>query len=575
MSEVKGTTSQGSVLSGVNQKSSGADFDMRSWQGLTGLLQAAREAHMDDTAYAAFRDIVLSYAQSGGDPALKSRIDAVVKTLRKTEEGTTQVPTEIQVITEPPAQKQRSGTQNETKIIPETKSTQPPVAPKEIVQRGGVRPTPVFGGVPTKPDTEVSISHLDEIDVSLTQEREVRLENPPDPMLVFIPELPKESEPEAKPIEVAVPQAEVTPSPITERPPMKTVEEYKARITEIKRIVHNEIGNPVTLMDAGNQLGRTYMNALLTAMKASGGSSPVGIDNAMQKLEEAFTQIQALGKKKPSPEAGSTTPEPVPAMPPQEATAPPIVPVEPLVSPKSELKPVPEPTLEAIPITENEIPVPEEIPAVVVEAPVMEVAPVLPKVGELVVPEVVRHEVSESVSIPRQESPVNLPVLEHHEEANIHRKAIPELDPPQSAISEVMFKHVASLGKEILPNPINTVHEIKDVVRDFELIDLESDEVTAALYQLLHEWSIFSSSGIFGTGPAGYDHPLYKQLEHLPMLTVANGGWDDAQPKHHQSIKDYINAWRHEQSISFSPTETFEHYLRRVVQRVLKRQKGR
>ena len=45
-----------------------------------------------------------------------------------------------------------------------------------------------------------------------------------------------------------------------------------------------------------------------------------------------------------------------------------------------------------------------------------------------------------------------------------------------------------------------------------------------------------------------------------------------ADPKIVKVIKQYVDAWHHEQGIIFTLNETFEHYLRRVVQRIVKRQ---
>jgi hypothetical protein len=102
--------------------------------------------------------------------------------------------------------------------------------------------------------------------------------------------------------------------------------------------------------------------------------------------------------------------------------------------------------------------------------------------------------------------------------------------------------------------------------------ELMTAEVTGVLTELLHDWTIFASSGIFGMGPSGMDHPLYEKLSRLPMGEVLSGRFENADMKLVHNIKDYVNAWRHEQGIAYNPSETFEHYLRRVAQRILKRQ---
>lgn len=104
--------------------------------------------------------------------------------------------------------------------------------------------------------------------------------------------------------------------------------------------------------------------------------------------------------------------------------------------------------------------------------------------------------------------------------------------------------------------------------------ELMSPDVTMALTELLHEWNIFASSGIFGFGPGGIEHPLYVKLSGLPVGEVLAGRFEGVDMKIVRTIKDYVNAWRHEQGIAYNPSETFEHYLRRVAQRILKRQQG-
>ena len=98
--------------------------------------------------------------------------------------------------------------------------------------------------------------------------------------------------------------------------------------------------------------------------------------------------------------------------------------------------------------------------------------------------------------------------------------------------------------------------------------------VTQGLYQLLEEWKLFSNSGFFGTGPSGIEHPLYATLAPLTMGVIMAGRFDGSTPEILDSIKDYAAAWQHEQAILYTRIETFDHYLRRVVQKILKRRQG-
>jgi hypothetical protein len=98
---------------------------------------------------------------------------------------------------------------------------------------------------------------------------------------------------------------------------------------------------------------------------------------------------------------------------------------------------------------------------------------------------------------------------------------------------------------------------------------LYAPEVDGGLEQLLQEWNLFKSSGLFGTGPNGREHPLYKKLAPMMVQDVAQGRFSDARPEVVQSITDYMNGWRYEQGIVYEPGESFETYLRRVIRFII------
>lgn len=103
---------------------------------------------------------------------------------------------------------------------------------------------------------------------------------------------------------------------------------------------------------------------------------------------------------------------------------------------------------------------------------------------------------------------------------------------------------------------------------------LTDEKVEAGLEQLLSEWKLFRSSGLFGTGPHGSDHPLYKKLARLPLAAVIAGRFEGATPEIKRVIADYMNGWRYEYGIVHKMEEHFEHYLRRVVAVILRMQKS-
>ena len=112
-----------------------------------------------------------------------------------------------------------------------------------------------------------------------------------------------------------------------------------------------------------------------------------------------------------------------------------------------------------------------------------------------------------------------------------------------------------------------------DRVAEAKKNPLMAEDVTSGLQQLLAEWKLFKSSGIFGTGPSGHEHPLYKKLSGLTMAAVLAGRFEGASNDIKQSITDYMNGWRYEEGVTHEPGETFENYLRRVIRHILDKQK--
>ena len=89
-------------------------------------------------------------------------------------------------------------------------------------------------------------------------------------------------------------------SPLQQDAPVLTKEksnsvvhvDVQERIKEIKKLVNDKVGNPINLIDAHNEVGREYMNALLDAMKKSNGGKLEEVEQAMERLETAFAHVQ-------------------------------------------------------------------------------------------------------------------------------------------------------------------------------------------------------------------------------------------------------------------------------------------
>ncbi|NCN52327.1 hypothetical protein GW943_00755 [Candidatus Parcubacteria bacterium] len=616
MTEANARNRERHVLSGT--RGSG-NFDVRSWQGLTSVLKAGRDAGMDADTYSAFRDTVLQYAQSRGtDKDLRTQIEATLATFGKTIPKADEPPVEANV---------------------EAKSAAVEVPQKETVvpQRtsfGSGRPSPQFSAPESAP-------------------KETQSQEPPEP-----PQPPKvqHEAPVNLPIHTEVPIRKVVPAPEPEAvaPPRaqdetKTISDYKERIDQIKHTINAEIGNPTALLSETNEVGRQYMQALVAAMKAVAGAAPGTLSSSMQRLEELFPKVLDAAKNhrtektsppppKPEPvvekeipvekpvEVGEPVPEPIPEEPPHIESIPEPAPQVDVVErveeePKEEIV-VPEVPIEVSkppePEVRDEKPVEPEVPEVVAEEiplpppspkkdpePVAVVIPprvevkdvppepkkisVLPSLHEQLatqqiqvkqeVPTVVEKEelpkpIPKPLPAPVVVPPENLPILKKEinaeEKSNIKEvesEPIPERTPAVQVEAETAVAQsvVTRRGPK---RPTLEVHALS-VEKE-----LNSPEIDAGLSEILNTWKLFRGGGIFGIKKAGLENSLYQKLKDEPMSVVATGRWDGADQEAILSMRDYISGWRQEQGMWYVPSETFENYLRRVIRRVLKRQEN-
>jgi hypothetical protein len=571
------STLHSAVLKDDTQSVSSA-FDLRSWQGLTQVLKTAKEYLTDPAEYASFRNLVLQYAQQGGDVEVKKHIDAIIATFKKEEQK--QVP-EVPIVHEEKEVVQEAQEEPLSEIAEEK---------QETFVRGGRRTRPVFGTPQESPTQEVD-------DVV-----------PPEPVAPAAEQQSAQAVPITKIIEEksepSIPPREAVPVEVEPLPDVpKTLEEYKARITEIKRIVHDRIGNPVSLMGNKDGNGKKYMSALLIALKATGAGGAGNAVSAMHDLEEVFS---ALMKEVEVPHGGEDTEinnndgaGPVPSMSTEEAQ-------------------VDVPVIEEIPTEQIVAPVVDEvlheqIDEVVEEQSVAEAMPVVKESDD--VPEVVEQEV---------EIPINEVVQREDVPEVVERDTVPEAQQDILTTRHESFQNSFQKTDEAISAVVGSVHKTnpladpnplastlvsesdgydkwsrnpkKEAQEEISKIlegdkgqstnessgadessyeqqsELSSPRITTALNKLLQEWSVFSGSGLFGMGPDGLEHPLYMELAPLSMGEVVAGRWEKSDPKTLRSIKEYIDAWRHEQGVTYMMNETFEHYLRRVVQRIQKRQ---
>ncbi len=511
-------------------------FDLRSWLGLTAVLKAARESSLSPVEYANFRNLVLEYAQKGGDAAIKKQIDAVIQTFSSHE---------------------KSNPGNQLKEAPLQASVSS--GPSSFDRSQGRRVTPVFktSSVPhqeSKTEMPVVIptrlkitESTDEPIVSIGRDPVVQKIEP-------VADLPVEI------VEVKIKEEPLLPATF------KTIDEHRIRITEIKRRVNALVGNPVTLMDKGNGVGRTYMTALLTALKASSPGATMNIEDAMENLEKAFQEIIAFNKNQTTTTTEIESEIPLDTPPPVSVANENIVEQTSPVS-DSDL-PGALPPLPTLSPFEVEVPIEEDA---VPKAPLVQ--------GDERWDQDDQEDTKEDIREIKKmlhENQIPIRATDRGRRSFIPSLIDMEDDKVNTPTPEDSAWHAHIVPDELSHESVmrRPTSSISGLTVGTPQTELMVPEVSAALSQMLHDWNIFASSGLFGMGPGGIEHPLFQQLAHLPMGEVLSGRWDGANPKIARAIKDYVDAWRHEQGVAYNPTEAFEHYLRRVAQRIMKRQNG-
>jgi len=546
MPEVSGSSSR--VASAVK---STAGFDLQTQSGVANLLKKLRASGLSSQTKATVREMVLRYAQTGGDAVVQGELEAILSGLS--------------LLPSSDSKEEVQEGSDSTDAVP-TKTESKVEARKTFGFSSG-RPVPSF----IKPKS--------------TKEPMPKLETTPNPPLVEPTPIVDSVSPVTPPLvarsiepvvpSVTVPDGTAAPAQATPATPEKN---NLDRILEIKREVITLVGNPVNLVDIDNAVGKQYMTTLLEAMKKTNGGTKEEATEAMKNLEKAFVAVKGVFERglKPDfePEA-EFTPNQIPVT---EATpATPTTPNEPVVEviPPTVIELKPEPT----PI----IPPPPPISSTTQEQSTPVVAEGI-KENLVQDEEIWKKVAAEQVSESAVDETKPVVQTEERQLGGAPLQDIPtygsskptrSIGLPQKTKKSNVVDQPAGVQTPPLPpsinNPVPTsVKGPTQVQRNEMADDLMSPDITVGLSQLLSEWKIFKGSGLFGMGPGGIDHPLYVGIKDNTMLSIMNGTFTGATSEIQQSINDYINGWRYEQSIVPQHSETFEHFLRRVVRKVLK-----
>lgn len=507
------------------------------------LLVAIRGSSIPDKERIALRDLVLAYAQAN-EPEAKRAADVKLREALRRHEA------ELG-----PALPQ-AGTDGVAKVaasaVPEEKlpiSNSPQVR-GDTVRRA--RRVPRFSIAAAreaaKPNVETPVS-TPEPKIAAAPPRPPKRETMiPIRVRKAEPEAPRNAPPpEQKPQIEAQVAAASKPEPKEPAAPATSHGDPKARIAEIKRAVNERVGNPVNLIQQNREVGQEYMAALLDAMKRSNSGGGVGA--AMSRLEKAYVAaVQAIdrGPKEenvpPVPQKPKPTPAPVQTAKPQADVVPGSMP-------------------------RNERPAPMPRVAQNTSIPIRSIPPPPRPASHAETRTAVEDTMADNAARkPMPAAPRKLVSLADLRSDTVRLKSVA----PQER-SEMPSATRAAAPQPVLPRkqPQTPPHQTKGRESDPAIF---SSKVDAGLAQLLSEWKLFKSSGLFGTGPHGIDHPLYKKLAQLPMAAVVAGRFEGATPEIRQNIADYMNGWRYEHGLVHRMDEQFEQYLRRVISHILENQ---
>lgn len=511
-------------------------FNLHSQAGVMAVLAAVRASKISAAEKNDIRDLVFAYTNGGGDASIKIALEQKL------------LAHQIQPVTI--GQRGQVGPALAFGSYRPTPTFKAPLAPpaKPVSAMAAAATVPV--GVPNPVPASPSVGQFSQEGTQTPPVIPTAPAQAPTPAPAF-------QSPQPAPASVPTPAPQPQPSPIAPTPAADT--QYLERIREIKTAVNSKVGNPVNLVDIDNKVGREYMNALLEAMKklSTGAVSEMG--PVMQRLESAYANVEiAIVKHHGSKGPHAASPEPATALPiaPLEPAALPPTPAPLPVRQTAEAQIVPDTPQFTAPIGQH-TPVSEPRPSAAAVSFVPSPAPVVRQEPEL--------NIAQDSRIPLQETPAvvinEIPP----------RPSLPPVEEPKGPSG--FDTPVSSLAQN---SPIKTPQDLPEsnsVTAGEDPNSLFTAEIDSGLNQLLSDWILFKKSGLFGTGPKGKEHPLFKKIADLQVPLLLAGRFEGATQEIRQSVTDYMNGWRYEQGIVYQPGETFEKYLRRVIKHILNLQK--
>ena len=551
-------------------------FDLNSQAGILLVLQAIRLSGLPVLERNELRDLVFLYSTGDNDPAMQSMIQERLRSHQITPSLIPKKKSNTPVNYNPGFSKGRPAPIFTPSTVTEKLTTVEPKLENKVTPVTTIAPT--VSATPATPATPVTLATNDEV---------IKLKNDKD-NIVPVSAPFKSEQNQIKPIipkiihQTIADQLDAQKKPV-ERPVTSAVSlEHLNRIREIKSDINNKVGNPVNLIEIDNIIGRDYMTTLLEAMKQLNAGTEEEIVKSMQRLEVVYEEVKTLievnlGKTITSSEKIIKNNDITPIKP----TIPKAITSETVLTPQTPEQSFHQPEIKKIVSTEK---VPE-----VDATPKDSFNPSVSSFSQI--PEIEQSDWSSPVKIPErqiQKSPVTVPVPKApapKEMMSNSVRPIVEIPKPPATPKKIaplenspVAPNIPIVNNEVVASvatvtPLKTPQDLPSA-DSLKLASQEGDplytkEVDNGLDQLLSEWVLFMKSGLFGTGPRGREHPLFKKIAPISMPLLLSGRFEGATPEIKQSITDYMNGWRYEQGIIYEQNETFEQYLRRVIRHII------
>lgn len=532
-------------------QSGGKSFDFSSERGVRDLLKAIRESDLPSVVRNELRDLVFMYSSGGGDAAVRNILEEQIRSyniipLPNSEIGSASASSSVTANRVSGFSAGRAAPVFRPAVLSVTKKIEvPPAAIPEVV-----RTVPVVSSTPTVAPVEPPVITPPAVPADSISVRIIpTIPSTPVPVLEVMAPTATTAVAIPEPI-VSTPVVEVIP--VVPKPPLEIkadrvpVEvfnsaEYIDRIREIKTEVNNRVGNPVNLISIDKALGNEYMQALLSAMKQLNGGDTALVVEAMAKLEGVYAQVMVVIER-------AATTSAVPTKPPTTVAPPKVMPPTPVPT-----APLPPPPSYTVPL----------IPPPVFDASPESAFPDADTTPESVVP-VRPISLADDTSALRPKIEIRPPVT-----PEVAATIPVVVDTETVPITSTRFNintPVAALTPLRSIDELPTAASLKNIPGSDPLLTKEVDD---GLQQLLAEWGLFKKSGLFGTGPNGREHPLFKKVAPLQIPLLLSGRFEGSTQEIKQSITDYMNGWRYEQGIVYEEGETFETYLRRVIRHII------